>query len=705
MKLSLNAVRVYVSGLGALLVYGLSTPCTLAADNAVVLSQALEYPAAFYIRYNPNTALDMINQTPGFQLDDGDSSRGLGAAAGNLLINDRRPSAKQDLPSKILARIPASQVKRIEIIRGQIRDIDLQGQAVVANIILHDDIPATIRWDAAWRYNVDFNSTLEGSVSLSDRWRQTDYNTGVSFRRFTRGDFSFQDTFNGSNTLTEKRQDVADNLGYRSVANLNTSTLVGQTMLRFNSNLAGEERDGLRQVIRTPQLVTGVKRDEDIADGASSRQLELGIDAERNLYANLSGKAILLLTHGINKNLSTLTRYNAAGAQTLHRVADTRSDKTEAISRIEIDWTPITDHTIKANLERAFNSLDGTLSQTEDTGSGAVNVTVPGGNSRVEEVRWDGLLKDTWALGQFELDYGLGVETSTISQTGDAVQERSFTFLKPQGVVTHTSTGGTQSRLRLAREVAQLDFGDFISSTVFEDDDLALGNPDLRPDTTWIAEISHERRFGAESVIKLTLFHHWIKDVLDLLPLTPTFEAPGNIGDGTRWGVKAESTLPLAWLGLQGARLAINARWQESSVTDPVTGESRALSSRSTAFSIFPLSLRDDNHYAFSVDYRQDFQSARFAWGWVMRTRAERPLYKVNELDVSDDGYEFNIFAETTRWFGLKTRIVAENIFDMVETRDRTVFTGERDLSPVNFRELRDRTVGFKVSFELSGSF
>ena len=115
--------------------------------------------------------------------------------------------------------------------------------------------------------------------------------------------------------------------------------------------------------------------------------------------------------------------------------------------------------------------------------------------------------------------------------------------------------------------------------------------------------------------------------------------------------------------------------------------------------------LIDDNQYAFSVDYRQDFQAARFAWGWVMRTRAERPLYKVNELDVSDDGYEFNVFAETTRWLGLKTRIVAENIFDMVETRDRTVFTGERDLSPVSFRELRDRTVGFKVSFELSGSF
>ena len=60
----------------------------------------------------------MVQQIPGFQLDDGGGLRGFGSAAGNILINDSRPSAKQDLLSAILARIPASYVERINLIRG-----------------------------------------------------------------------------------------------------------------------------------------------------------------------------------------------------------------------------------------------------------------------------------------------------------------------------------------------------------------------------------------------------------------------------------------------------------------------------------------------------------------------------------------------------------------------------------------------------------
>lgn len=665
----------------------------------------VEYPASFFARYKPNTALDMINQTPGFQLSDGDASRGLGAAAGNVLINDRRPSAKQDLPSLILTRIPASLVERIEIIHGQVRDIDLQGQGIVANIVLRVDSPAAIRWEAVWRYNVDYFSTFEGGISISDRWRETDYNAGLNFRRFTRGDLTFQDTTNGQGTLIERKLDDADLAGLRGGGNLTTSTRFGLTLVQFNANFNGEERDGMRIAKRTPVATGGIKRDEYIGEDFNTGKIEIGVDAERELTDDLTGKAIVVLTHGGENTISTLDRYNAIGVKSLARIADTQTDSTEAISRAEFDWEVIANHNIQANVEGAFNSLDGTLEQTEDTGKGPINVSVPGGNSRVEEVRWDFLLKDTWALGQFKLDYGVGAETSTISQSGDATQERSFFFVKPQTVLTYSANKSSQSRVRLAREVAQLDFADFVSATVFEDDDLALGNPDIRPDSTWIAEFSQEQRFGSESVVKLTVFHHWIKDVLDLLPLSPTFEAPGNIGDGTRWGFNIENTLPLDWLGLRDAKLDINARWQKSSVTDPVTGKKRIFSHRTPPSAIFPLKFNDDTRFAVTVDFRQDFQAARVAWGWDVRTRAERPLFKVNELDVADDDYEFNVFVETTRYFGMKSKIVAENILDMVESRDRLIYTGERELSPLALHETRERTRGFRVSFELSGSF
>ena len=83
----------------------------------------------------------MVRQVPGFQLENNNSTRGIAGALGNLLINDRRPSAKQDQPEDILARIPSQLVERIELIRGQVREIDLRGQSSLINIILKDLIP------------------------------------------------------------------------------------------------------------------------------------------------------------------------------------------------------------------------------------------------------------------------------------------------------------------------------------------------------------------------------------------------------------------------------------------------------------------------------------------------------------------------------------------------------------------------------------
>ncbi|NNE38951.1 MAG: Plug domain-containing protein, partial [Gammaproteobacteria bacterium] len=117
-------------------------------DQGAEDAQVVSYPAGFFDRYRPNTALDMVNQLPGFQLDDGADNRGFASAVGNILINNRRLSVKQDAPSATLSRIPASQVEKIELVRGQGNGIDLQGQAVVANVFLKRESRASIRWEA-----------------------------------------------------------------------------------------------------------------------------------------------------------------------------------------------------------------------------------------------------------------------------------------------------------------------------------------------------------------------------------------------------------------------------------------------------------------------------------------------------------------------------------------------------------------------------
>ncbi len=666
--------------------------------------QIVEYQPDFFEKYQPVTALDMVLQLPGFQLDDGSGDRGFGNVVGNILINDRRPSAKEDTPSEILQRIPASTVQRIDLIRSQVRGIDMQGQAVVASIILRDDRQVASRWELAVRKTIDLSPlTPSASISRSDNWRGIDYNAGVELRRPAFGDQGTVDVLDAGGSLAEVRSDLRRGLRQQGTGNLIAATNFGQTLFRFNTKVGFNNLDEENTSHRVPQQSGNESRTEFFDDTADILQFEIGADLQRELKTGLVGKAILLHIREDEDAVSSQRSVDALGNQTRVRVADSENVESESIVRVEFDWARTANRAVQMNLEGAFNALDNRLALQEDTGMGPMPIPVPSANARVEEIRWDLLILETWTSGALVIDYGLGAERSTLSQSGDVEQERSFFFLKPRVVLTYSEDQANLSRLRLEREVSQLDFDDFVSATVFQDDDLALGNPNLQPDSTWIAEASYERRHGEIGVTKLTLYHHWISDVEDLLPLNDEFEAPGNIGDGRRWGAILELALPLDSLGLSDARLEFEARWQDSTVTDPVTLQDRVLSGDTE--SRRPLPFLGENRYAVTLDFRQDLDAARFAWGFDVRSRAERPLFKVNELDVYDEGVEFNVFAETTRWFGMKIRIDAQNLTNLGQVRDRKVFAGLRDLSPLDFRELHDSVDGRRVILSLSGTF
>ena len=96
----------------------------------------LVFTPDFFADARPNTALDMVNRVPGFSVNDGDGARGFEGAVGNILINGSRPASKNDTGSNVLGRTVATQVERIELVRGGAPGIDMQGYSVVANVIL-----------------------------------------------------------------------------------------------------------------------------------------------------------------------------------------------------------------------------------------------------------------------------------------------------------------------------------------------------------------------------------------------------------------------------------------------------------------------------------------------------------------------------------------------------------------------------------------
>jgi hypothetical protein len=587
-----------------------------------------------------------------------------------------------------------------------VRGIDLQGQSQVANVILRADLPPVVRWEAYVRHHSESPLKPGIDTSLSHRWHDIDYNIGVRVEREANGETGTDTFFDGDGTALE--ESYVDQLatGIDLTATINASTLIGQTFTQFNTRAHYETRDRDESSDFTPLVPGGSLRHEFVGNDMTIKQFEVGMDALRNLSTTLIGKAIFQFFLDSTPRITSRIITNEDGVQTLSRIADITDTATETITRVELDWTGIKDHTIQFNIEGAYNSVDGALEQTIDRGMGPVVVDIPGSNSLVEELRADFLIKDIWSIGKIELDYGLGAEVSNISQSGDFDQERDFFFLKPHSILTYSWGNGGQTKARVAREIAQLDFDDFISTTVFEDNELSLGNPDLRPDATWVAELSHEKRFGQESVVKVIVFHHWISDVLDLLPLTDTDEAPGNIGDGRRWGLELESTMPLEWMGLNGAKLDLSLLWQDSTVIEPVTGQWRVLSGQGGVNAYRSLLGGNNNiKYLVRVKFRQDLEAAKAAWGWSIAERNRRQLFKVNEFDVHNEGFAIDAFVETTRWKGFKVSIVGDNLLRFDQNRYRTFYTGLRDLSPVESQEFRNRFNGRRITLTVSGTF
>src|ERR1051325_9214832 len=102
-------------------------------------SRTTVYDAAFFAQYAPRTALDIVQHTPGFTLDLGATQtvtgtvdvRGFAGTAGNVVINGARPSTKAETLDTLLARIPASRVKKVEVGPGDLYGADYSSKTQV----------------------------------------------------------------------------------------------------------------------------------------------------------------------------------------------------------------------------------------------------------------------------------------------------------------------------------------------------------------------------------------------------------------------------------------------------------------------------------------------------------------------------------------------------------------------------------------------
>lgn len=627
-------------------------------DQAVLI-----FTPDFFADARPNTALDMVNRVPGFSVNDGDGARGFEGAVGNVLINGSRPASKNDTGSNVLGRTVASQVERIELIRGGAPGIEMQGYSVVANIILKN---TTSREHIA-----TFNASLfEGGqdlyggsyqfterrgdrtwgVTLSDGISSSDSNGAGPLRRvgpngeLLRAEDYYNDGYGGGNSIR---------------GNFSSPLLGGKVDLTARYGI-----NDWHNINR--QTAPGVRRealfDEDTKSG------EVGVVYTRPLSERLKLETRFIHEFEEFDNVATSRNREADIEEPIQRFAAT-GDSSETILRGLLRFERSAALEFEGGGEIAYNMLE--VEQAYSVGG--TPIPLPSASVKVEETRGELFGKATWRINpKWTLEGGLRLESSTISQSGDAEQEKSFVYAKPRLLTTWTPMANTQVRLRIERTVGQLDFGDFAASAELQNESVFGGNVDLQPEQRWVSELTFEKRFWGEGIVSVGLRHDEITDAIDVIPLDGGYAAVGNIGDGTLDQLVLNVTVPTDKLGLSGGKFGFKNTWNHTEVTDPTTGETRPISG-----------IRASQA---TISFQQDVTRLKLQWGGAWIPLLGQKNYRPDQISGwrGHDYYELWAEYKPTPTLAIRGQI---NIWDDFNV-ERTEF-GDRIARPIAFVENR----------------
>ena len=678
----------------------LLAPIALADEAAGDLTPQRSFTPTDFSRFAPRTALDMVRQIPGFSLDDGNDARGFGQASGNVLINGVRVSGKSNGARDALSRIPAENVERIDIVDGASLDIPgLSGQ--VANVVAHaaEGVSGTWSWEGRVREVVrPYYDRVE--ISASGKSKNIEWSLGLEGDPGRGGANGTERVLDADNNLLEVRNEnfnfigrggnVSGSLAWMrdngDVANFNASYAIWQPNIKEVS--LRQPTDGSAQVNRLFQ------RSED------EWNTELGGDYETGLgEGRIKLIGLYRFEHSPFKNRVFAATIDGTSSPTLggsraeESIFNQTIDEAESIVRAEYSWAKGTKHDWQLAAEAAFNMLESDADEffaADFAPLGPDLLTGPA--ERVEEFRAEISATHGQKLtNKLTLQASIAAEMSEISQSGS--NETSQTFTRPKGFVSasYAVRDGYTLTGRIERKVGQLNFFDFIASANVNEERERSANPDLSPQQSWALQLEAERDFGVWGAGTMTVTAEKIEDLVDRIRLPDGGDGIGNIDSAELYILEFTSTLKLDPIGLNGVQIETDGRFAESSLTDPVTGETR--------------DLNDSETRTWSVELRHDIPSTDWAWGVYVGEEFRNTNYFLDEITRRKESPPFTqVFVEHKDLFGMTGFLSFGNLADQGDTTTRLLFDPDRS-GAIDGREIRERKFGDIFTFGLSGSF
>lgn len=654
------------------------------AADGEIKGEQVAYPASFFTQFAPQTALDMVERLPGFTINSGADVRGFGGAAGNVLIDGRRPSSKSGGLSDALSRIPASQVREIVLIRGA-ETGEAQGQSLVANVIRSGDTDAGT-WELVIERAGDGKVYPQGSATYSTvlgPW-SADFKANAYLEQYPQRTSRRLTDANGG--LIATRRDDRPSEYKESYASMEARRALGGGTLRLNAKAGAWEFDldlnsrifDGRQADGPADAVQFYVLDEHGWDG------EFGADYTKGLDGGWTWTSVALASGHvfIQRQTDRVERPVGSAAnplsirlveRPLEALARTSFARAGAVVRPEF------------SIEAAYNRLDTRLF----IAGGGVATSAA---ALIEEIRGESRASLGWTIDpSWTLDTALAAELSQIAVSGTSEEKQTLFFLKPSVTLAWTVSDKLQFRLKADHSVGQLDFSDFAASADSEADRETSGNPALKPDRTTRLSLSADWRFGDGGALTAELFHDWRQDALEYQLTEDGGEAIGNVGPATLWGLKGSLTAPLNDV-LTGLIFKGGFEILETGIDDPITGIRRRLSDDD----------REDPY--FSAELRRDDAASGFAYGVSYEHGYHWTAWYTGQTDRLDIRGQWNAFVETTRIEGLKLRLEARSLTGERFRRSRDFFSPDRT-GALQSTEIREAERGGFVKLTVSGSF
>ena len=655
------------------------------------------YQPEYFARFAPRTALDMVQQVPGFQISGGggggNGGRGLGQANQNVIVNGERLSSKSDSAEDQLRRIPASDVIRIEIVDGTSLDLPgLSGQ--VANVIVDlKGIAGTFAWKGRYRETAGEAEWFGGEISVAGTTGDLSFTVALDNpnNRFgSDGPTTIRDAAGNIIEIEEvtfrgkfDKPTISANLGYDFSENVSATLNLSYARSYF--------RRGADEISTGPLIDTNLRTNRFREDGY---EYEIGGDVTFPIGAG-SLKLIGLERYDSEDAVQTvIDDFDDPGLASIGSRFTRVDGVGERIGRAEYSF-PFIGAEWQIAGEAAFNRLDRVSGLFElDTAGDFIEVAFLEGTGGVTEDRYDVSASVSKSITpRLSFQATGGYEFSTLKQTGSAANNRSFKRPKGSASLSWNNGKGLDITLTGERRVGQLSFGDFLARVNVDDDNGSAGNNELVPSQTWEAQLDINKTLGAWGSTSLMFEQRWIEDFVTLIPLDDlSGEANGNLPSARRTEIEWTTTLRLDPLGWRGAQLDLRLEYEEGEFRDPLTGELRDFS-------------RGRDREA-DIELRHDIPGTDIAYGAAANYARDRTFFRFDEFNLNVDGPTFaRVYVEHKDLLGLTARATLGNLVGGRDRDDRTVFDGPRTLSPILFTEERARRIGPIFRLDVSGNF